>query len=305
MKLLSYKKKKDKQYRIGFLWQDRVFDVQRNYEEYTRALKESVKTSIPADPKEFFSGGFLSIEKAQKAFQWIKKEENVDSSYSQSEVKLGPPHPDPDKIICVGLNYADHIEEMDHEEQKYPVLFSKFSNALIGPEDPIEKNPLTDQLDYEVELVVMIGKEASHIKHTEAYDYVLGYTIGNDVSARDLQKRTPQWLQGKSLDRSTPIGPWLITKDDISDPENLQVRSYVNGELRQNSNTKFFIFDIPYLIEFISHLMTLKPGDLIFTGTPKGVGMGMTPKTFLQSGDVVTLEIEQIGTLENKIVEQM
>src|SRR5699024_6039845 len=175
---------------------------------------------------------------------------------------------------------------------EFPVLFAKFNNALVGPEDAIEKTPDTQKLDYEAELAIVVGKEASQVSQKDAYDYIAGYTIGNDISARDLQKRTPQWLQGKSLDRSTPIGPWIVTTDEISNPENINVRSFVNGELRQQSNTSHFIFNIPFLIEFISHLITLKPGDLIFTGTPDGVGMGMNPQQFLKSGDIVTLEVD-------------
>src|SRR5699024_10804952 len=142
---------------------------------------------------------------------------------------------------------------------------------LIGPEEEIQKTALTEKLDYEVELTIVIGREATEIKREDALNYVAGYTIGNDTTARDLQKRTPQWLQGKAIDRTTPIGPWVVTPDEIGDPANLSIRSFVNGEKRQESNTSKLIFDIPYLIEFISNLITLEPGDLIMTGTPDGV----------------------------------
>src|SRR5699024_8511347 len=168
----------------------------------------------------------------------------------------------------------------------------------------IEKPTLTHKLDYEAELAIVIGKEAFNVCKEEVYDYIAGYTIANDISARDLQKRTPQWLQGKPLDRSTPIGPWIVTSDDIVDPCNLSIRSFVNGEKRQDSNTRHFIFDIPNLIEFISHLITLDPGDIILTGTPDGVGVAMQPPQFLQDGDIISLEVEGIGKLENKIMER-
>lgn len=305
MKLVNYKVKNHSDpFRIGFIVDDGVYDIQTSYRSFLDHNGIN-NPDLPADPSAFFSQGLEAIEKAQKAYQYI----NINSLhklhiYKAEEVIFGPPNPKPEKIICVGLNYADHVKEMHNEIQEYPVLFSKFNNSLIGPHDPIEKTPLTNQLDYEVELVVVIGKEASKVKQKDAYQYIAGYTIGNDISARDLQKRTPQWLQGKSLDQSTPIGPWVVSADEISNLEDMNIRSFVNEELRQQSNTRHFIFNIPYLIEFISHLITLKPGDLIFTGTPDGVGMGMNPPRFLNVGDTVTLEIDGIGVLENKIVEQ-
>jgi len=303
MKLVSYKvNKHDNKFRVGFILNHKVFDVQQSYRLLLNHQQKSQK-DLPSDPNVFFSYGFEAIKKAQDAYRYVVQSNELCHSLNQEDVILGPPNPHPEKIICVGLNYADHIQEMNSEVQEYPVLFSKFNNSLIGPEDPIEKNPLTNKLDYEVELVVVIGKEASKVKQVNAYEYIAGYTIGNDISARDLQKRTPQWLQGKSLDRSTPIGPWIVTTDEISNPENINVRSFVNGELRQQSNTSHFIFNIPFLIEFISHLITLKPGDLIFTGTPDGVGMGMNPQQFLKSGDIVTLEVDGIGVLENQVIE--
>src|SRR5699024_5483285 len=181
---------------------------------------------------------------------------------------------------------------------------SKFPNALIGPEDNIHKSKQTDKLDYEVELTIVIGKEASQVKQEDAYDYIAGYTIGNDTTARDIQKRTLQWLQGKTMDHTSPFGPWVVLKEDIPAPDQLEVRTFVNDELRQQSNTNKLIFDIPFLIEFISGLITLQPGDMIMTGTPEGVGAGMNPPTFLEDGDIVRLEIDQIGSLVNTVVQK-
>lgn len=305
MKLVNYQLKGNEQQRIGFIIDDYVYDVQKSYQLYSQHQGTIGQAEeIPSDPAFFFSLGNRVIQQVEAAYRYFREQPTPDWAFQRSKVRLGAPNPSPEKIICVGLNYSDHADEMNSDVSPYPVIFAKFPNALIGPEDMIQKSPLTNKLDYEVELVVMIGKEASMVKQQDAYDYIAGFTIGNDISARDLQKRTPQWLQGKTLDNSTPIGPWIVTKEELANPDQLNVRSYVNGELRQQSNTKYFIFDIPYLIEFISHIMTLKPGDLIFTGTPAGVGMGMEPQQFLHDGDIVRLEIEGIGLLENKVVDQ-
>lgn len=310
LKLVSYRLKKDEgAFRIGFIYNEQVFDVQQCFQRLLESreedLIESIELFLPSDPNKFFAMGSDAIERAQKAFDYIRNDQEIENlSFTKQQVNIGIPVPNPGKIICIGQNYADHVVEMDSKLPKHPVLFAKFSNALIGPEDSIQKSPLTNQLDYEVELVIVMGKEASEINKEDALDYIAGYTIGNDTSARDLQKRTPQWLQGKSHDNSTPIGPYIVTSDEISDPENLGIRSYINGEKRQESTTNELIFDIPTLIKFISDLITLQPGDIIFTGTPHGVGAGMNPPQFLNVGDVVTLEIDEIGKLENKIIEK-
>jgi len=310
MKLVSYRLQQNESYRIGCIEDNQVIDLQESYRQYLLSEGQYDKIKhidelLPVEPNIFFSIGEAAIKRAKLACKYIS--ENVKDSSAvieRKQVVLGPPQPKPGKIICVGRNYVEHAHEMKGDVPEHPVLFAKFPNALIGPEDSIEKTPLTDKLDYEVELVVVIGKEARRVKKKDAYEYVAGYTIGNDTTARDLQKRTPQWLQGKSIDKTTPIGPWIVTKDEINNPDQLRVSTYVNGEKRQESNTEKFIFDIPYLIEFISELMTLEPGDIILTGTPEGVAAGMAEPNFLQVGDIVTLEIEQIGTLENKVVKQ-
>lgn len=299
MKLVSYRlKEMDSQLRVGIMEEGKVFDIQDTY----RTWKRNGENLLPTDPSAFFKNGAPMIKIVEEMYRdlMIKNFEDV-PFYPRDEVNLGTPIPEPTKIICVGRNYVEHAQEMNSDIPEYPVLFAKFANALIGPEDDIEKTPLTEKLDYEVELVVVIGKEASRVRKADALDYIAGYTIGNDVTARDLQKRTPQWLQGKTIDRSTPIGPWIVTPDEIGDPGSLDVRCYVNGEQRQYSNTEKFIFDIPTIIEFISALITLKPGDVIMTGTPEGVAFGMDQPKFLQDGDLVTLEIEKIGRLENRV----
>lgn len=311
MKLVSYRQKGNSDsFRVGLLIDNKIYDVQKCYLRFLESREEdliqSIETFLPTDPNDFFKMGEDAIERAQRAFDYIgNHQEDIDLSFTKDQVNLGVPIPNPGKIICIGQNYADHVKEMDSKLPDHPVLFAKFSNALIGPEDDIQKSPLTNQLDYEVELVIVIGKEASEINKEDAFDYIAGYTVGNDTSARDLQKRTPQWLQGKSHDNSTPIGPYVVTADEIADPENLGIRAFVNGEKRQESTTKELIFTIPTLIEFITSLITLQPGDIIFTGTPHGVGAGMNPPQFLNSGDVVTLEIDGIGKLENKVIDKI
>lgn len=309
MKLVSYRlKSTENDYRIGFVLENKIVDLQESYRQSLLAKGafkdlKAINQLLPAEPSMFFALGEGAINRAKTAYEFITNQSrDFPFVLNREQVVLGPPQPKPGKIICVGRNYVEHAHEMASDVPEHPVLFAKFPNALIGPEDNIEKTPQTNKLDYEVELVVVIGKTANHVNRESAYDYVAGYTIGNDTTARDLQKRTPQWLQGKSIDRTTPIGPWIVTADELSNPDQLQVATYVNGEQRQLSNTEKFIFDIPYLIEFISALITLEPGDIILTGTPDGVAAGMDEPKFLQAGDTVTMEIEGIGTLENQVI---
>ncbi|WP_434564725.1 fumarylacetoacetate hydrolase family protein [Thermoanaerobacterium thermosaccharolyticum] len=195
------------------------------------------------------------------------------------------------KAVCVGLNYGDHIEEMGDKRPEEPTLFIKPATAVIGPDDYIVKPKMSERVDYEGELAVVIKKTAKDVSEGDALNYVLGYTIANDVTARDLQSKDGQWTRAKSFDTFLPLGPWIET--DL-DPSNLEIKTYVNGVLKQHSNTKHLIFSVPKLVSFISHVMTLNPGDVILTGTPSGVGP-------LKSGDVVTIEIEGIGKLTNKV----
>ncbi|WP_085991386.1 fumarylacetoacetate hydrolase family protein [Oceanobacillus senegalensis] len=308
MKLANYIfKGKPGRSRIGFIHNDRIVDIQESYQRYLvnsgeNNLANDVEYILPSNPEVFFSRGLNILDEVEKAYNYAQEGE-VDS-YSLDEVRLETPNPNPSKIICVGKNYEEHVAEVDSDLPDHPVLFAKFNNALIGPEDDIEKPKDTKQYDYEVELGIVIGKEATKVSRVNAYEYISGYTIGNDISARDLQFRTQEWLQGKTLDNSTPVGPWVVTKDEIGDPTNLSIRALVNGEERQSSNTKFMIFDIPYLMEYITNLITLKPGDIILTGTPEGVGLGMNPPGFINDGDMVTLEIENIGKMENRVIEK-
>lgn len=303
MKIISYREKDSEHlWRIGSLHEEVVFDLQDAYLKMLATKSEKTdEAAFPSDPTSFFKGGNEQIAVAEAAYAYASEHQEDVKTYARSDVKLGTPIPNPGKVICVGRNYREHALEMKGEIPEIPVLFGKFSNALIGPEDAIEKPSMTKKLDYEAELTLVIGKEASKVSQADALNYIAGYTIGNDTTARDLQKRTPQWLQGKSIDRTTPIGPWVIPASLVKDPGNLDIKAFVNGEERQSSNTEKFIFDIPYLIEFISSIIRLEPGDIIMTGTPDGVGTAMNPPQYLQAGDTVTIEIENIGTLENKV----
>ena len=217
---------------------------------------------------------------------------------------LLPPVPDPGKILCIGLNYRDHARENNRAIPTEPVLFAKFNNTLIGHGAPIRLPKVSVKVDYEAELVVVIGKPGRDIAEGEAMNHVAGYTVGHDVSARDWQFKgeEKQWVIGKTFDTFAPTGPHLVTADDVPNPHDLPVRLRLNGETMQDSNTREFIFTIPQLIAYLSQVVTLEPGDLIFTGTPPGVGVARKPPVFLKAGDDVEVEIEGIGRLRNPVV---
>lgn len=224
------------------------------------------------------------------------------SVYPLEDVKLASPLTDPEKIICIGLNYHDHVIESNMQVPKVPVLFPKYNNCLIGHQHHITIPREVSQCDYEVELAVVIGRTAKRVTKEEAMDYVFGYTVLNDVSARDIQLNEPQWTRGKAIDGFAPTGPWIVTSDEIENPGSLNISLTLNGQVMQNSNTKELIFDVPHLISFLSNTITLQPGDIISTGTPPGVGMGRKPQVWLKPGDVVEATVEGIGTLRNTFV---
>lgn len=218
-----------------------------------------------------------------------------------SAARLNSPVAHPGKILAVGLNYAAHAAEGNANPPEFPLVFSKSVTALIATRDDIKLPRVSEMIDYEAELAVVIGKEAKSVSAASALEHVAGYTIMNDVTARDLQKRERQWVRAKGLDTFAPCGPWLVTTDEIVDPHSLDIELVVNGEVRQHSNTADLIFKIPQLIEFISQDLTLKPGDIIATGTPSGVGAYMDPPVFLKDGDQIDITIERIGVLSNAV----
>jgi 2-keto-4-pentenoate hydratase/2-oxohepta-3-ene-1,7-dioic acid hydratase in catechol pathway len=225
----------------------------------------------------------------------------TDHGIALGEVRLVAPVPDPEKIICVGLNYAEHTAEFRADLPRRPVLFSKFCTSLIGSGEAIRLPAISDQVDWEGELAVVIGRECRSVSESEAIDYVAGAMPFNDVTARDLQAETSQWLAGKALDTFAPCGPALVTLDEIGDLQDLELITRVNGEVVQRSSTSKMIFPVAAIVSFISELMTLRPGDIIATGTPEGVGFRRTPPRFLAPGDVVEVEVERAGRLVNHV----
>jgi 2-keto-4-pentenoate hydratase/2-oxohepta-3-ene-1,7-dioic acid hydratase in catechol pathway len=213
-------------------------------------------------------------------------------------VKLEAPVPRPGKILAIGLNYADHIAESGQKTPEQQIWFCKHVTSVNAPFAPIQMPKVSILLDYEAELVAVIGKRAKHVPKEKAHEVVFGYAAGNDVTVRDWQFKTPQWMLGKSFDTHAPIGPWIVTPDEIGDPHALGIRAFVNGEKRQDSNTKHLVFNVYDQIAHLSQAMTLEPGDIIFTGTPGGVGAALKPPRFLKVGDVTRVEIDKIGAIE-------
>ena len=271
-------------------------------------LKSEKPGVLTQDGNRFDISNFLSdydenffesdgIEKLQK---WFLKNKNFCPKV-ESSVRWGSPLSRPSKIVCVGLNYAKHANESGMEAPEEPVLFFKSSSAIVGPYDPIIIPKGSEKTDWEVELAVVIGKEASYISESEALDHIAGYVLHNDVSERTFQlERSGQWVKGKSCDTFAPIGPFIATKDEIKNPNNLDLWLKLNGELMQKSNTSDFIFKIQEVVSYISQFMTLLPGDIISTGTPSGVGLGLSPPRYLKEGDEVELGVEGLGISKQK-----
>jgi 2-keto-4-pentenoate hydratase/2-oxohepta-3-ene-1,7-dioic acid hydratase in catechol pathway len=223
--------------------------------------------------------------------------------HDEAGLTLGPCVSNPGKIICIGLNYAKHAAESGQPIPTHPVVFSKFSNTLAGHNEDVPLiTDVAEQFDYEAELGVVIGQRCRNVSEEDALSYVLGYCTANDLSVRDLQNRTSQWLLGKTPDKFLPIGPYLVTADEVGDPQKLRLTCKVNGETRQDSNTSDMIFSVAQIISYCSQFFTLEPGDLIITGTPSGVAMGMANKPWLKKGDVVEVEVEKLGALTNRLV---
>lgn len=305
MKLVTFRHKEKS--RIGALADDQVVDLNAAFLAFLQSkgevrAEQITEAYIPRDMVGFIEGGEQSLNYAKEAVDFALKNSDAPYVLKADEVKMEAPVQQPKKIICVGHNYREHILEMGRELPPNPVVFAKFSNAIIGPEDDIPFYPISEQLDYEAEFTFVVGKRAKNVSEEDALDYVAGYTICNDVTYRDIQRRTIEWLQGKTVDGSAPMGPWLVTSDELPNPSGLDIALYVNGEERQRSNTENLVFSVQKLVAFLSELMTLEPGDVIMTGTPGGVGVAMDPPSFLKDGDVVRIEVDKVGVLENKVV---
>ena len=269
---------------------------------YLGALAKRLKTDLPSEIE-----AFIVNQTAQKTAEELltkAKNSDLDSvSIPLSEARLLAPLASPPKILCLGLNFATHVDETKENRPEEPVIFMKPRTAIAGPNDKIIKRPFVKELDYEGELAIVIGKKAKDVPASEALNYVFGYTILNDVSARDFQFRSSQWTPGKSFDTFAPTGPYITMSNQLPDPGSLTIKAWINGELRQNGNTHDMIFSVAQIIHHLSRVMTLEPCDIIATGTPSGVAMAMKPPKWLNAGDVVRIEIEGIGTLENTVEE--
>lgn len=268
------------------------------------ALHKVPEPGLPADMMEVISGGKQYLQKLEAYVDKLDLD-GADFLLNEEDIAWGAAVPRPRKIICVGLNYRKHADETKAKYPEIPIIFNKFDNALTGHLTEIAVPRTTERLDHEVELGIVIGKTGKFIREKEALDYVFGYCTTNDLSARDIQKRASQWMTGKTNDGFAPVGPYIVTKDEVENPDELQLTTKVNGETRQNSNTRDMIFDCSEIIEYISSHMTLYPGDLIMTGTPEGVIIGrpMEERVYLQPGDEVTVEVEGLGALTNYFIE--
>lgn len=222
--------------------------------------------------------------------------------HALKDVKLGPPVTRPGKILALGLNYKDHAAEAKMELPTVQTWFSKMTTSTNGPYEPVDLPRVSDKLDYEAELAFVIGKRTRHATREQAKAAIAGYCCANDVSVRDWQLRTTQFVIGKSFDTHCPFGPWITTADEVPDPQSLRIQAFVNGESRQDSNTREMVFDVYAMVEHLSQAMTLEPGDLVLTGTPAGVGAVRNPRLYMKAGDVVRVEIERLGYIENEIV---
>jgi 2-keto-4-pentenoate hydratase/2-oxohepta-3-ene-1,7-dioic acid hydratase in catechol pathway len=284
--------------RGGVLVDDSVYDLERLLQSSGEAVHGSTHSV-----REFFKLygnrlGALSAEIADLAARGSAAQVGA-----RSEVRLVPPLPDPAKILCVGLNYKDHVAETGRALPEYPDVFTKFASTMIGPDDDIGGADVSENLDFEGEVAVVIGRAACGVSPAEALAHVAGLAALNDITARELQYRGTQWLPGKAVDGSTPWGPAIVTLDEVGDPQTLDLVTRVNGVEMQRSNTRHQIFPIAEIVSYLAGFLTLSPGDVIATGTPQGIGAKRTPPIWLQSGDEVEVEVERVGVLRNRVAE--
>jgi 2-keto-4-pentenoate hydratase/2-oxohepta-3-ene-1,7-dioic acid hydratase in catechol pathway len=285
--------------RAGVIAGDAILDLV----DLIQGFNVTTDAAAWCDLRTFIAAGDDTFGLMTRAFDWWKATRpTAVAALPLAATPLTAPILAPEKIICVGLNYRRHAAESGMAVPTTPVIFSKFANALAGAREAIPLPAVASQYDYEVELAVVIGRRAANVSAATALDYVFGYCTANDLSARDLQMRTSQWLLGKTLDKFLPLGPYLMTANAVGDPQALAVRCWVNGDLRQNSNTADMVFPVAHLVAYLSQHMTLQPGDIILTGTPEGVVLGRPQKDWLVPGDEVVVEVEKLGRLVNRLV---
>ena len=270
--------------RAGALVDDHVIDL------------HAADPSLPASLHDLLRGGDALIERARDATR-------SGNGLPVADVRLEAPIARPGKVLAIGLNYRDHAEESGQALPKYPITFVKASTCITGTGAPIHVPRVSNAVDWEGELCFVIGTPARYVAKADALNYIAGYMNGNDVSVRDWQFHAPTWTTGKGFDTHGPTGPWLVTRDEV-DPGDLGIRTFVNNELKQQSSTKHLIFPVPELVEYLSSAFTLEPGDVVFTGTPAGVGMARKPPEFLKAGDTVRVEIDGLGILENPVIDE-
>lgn len=312
MKLVMFEKNGPA--RLGALkGEDTVVDLSRASQAMLaddgKAGSGSSAEPLPTGMAEFLEGGDRTMALAQRVLDRFDKASvtQVDGqplAWPLSEVKLAAPIPNPQKIICVAHNYHDFLEELGMEPHPEPVLFAKFANAVASHDQPVIRPAMSQALGYEVELAFVVGKPAHFVSEEDAYDYIAGYMTFNDVSASDLTKRDVQNLRGKSFDTFAPMGPYLLTRDELPDPHDLHVELRVNGRVLQSSNTARLVHNVPQLLSFCSHVFSLVPGDVVATGTPGGLAKDRKPTTYMNPGDIMETEVEKLGIIRSPIVEE-
>jgi len=298
--------------RLGAVDGDAVVDLNRAYaaklrEEGRAAAQVAADAAIPVDATTFLALGEPAIAAAGEALAYGQQ---LDPSAAAAQllrsplaaVKLLPPVPRPPKIICVARNYAEHAKEAGLQISEIPIVFARFSETLVAQGDPVVRPKVSEQFDWEGELAIVIGRGGRHITREDAMDHIAGYSIFNDVTVRDFQFRVTQYTSGKNFSASGPFGPYLVLKDEVADPHALDIRTEINGEVKQTGNTSDMIYDLPTIIEHISEWIALEPGDVIPTGTPAGVGFKRNPPEFLKPGDTVSVSVQGLGTLTNPVI---
>jgi acylpyruvate hydrolase len=315
MRLVTYEH--EGQARTGALLGESVVDLNRAYQAALRHLGNANELAVadlrlPINMVSLLNGGEASLSAASRAVTFVQERLAAEDKtlgaqgilYAAEHITLLPPVLRPGKVVCLGLNYRGHAAESRMAVPEYPVLFHKVAGSLVGHGQPVVIPRISSKIDYEAELAVIIGKRGKYIAEDNALSYIAGYTVANDVSARDLQTRTGQWTSGKMLDTFGPLGPALVTRDEVPNPNNLAIKTILNGQVMQNGNTSDMIFHVPFIVHYISQIVTLEPGDVIMTGTPSGVGQSREPQVFMKPGDSVTIEIEHLGVLTNPLVSE-